>query len=115
MTVDVERNMLFASIRHTQHRFLPGVGTGRARTSTVPASLVALDANTGKLKWYFQTVHHDNWDYDDNSAPILITVHKDGKSIPAIEQIASKNGFMFILDRRTGKPIFGVNEGSDQE
>jgi quinoprotein glucose dehydrogenase len=72
-------------------------------------SVVALDANTGKLKWYFQTVHHDNWDYDDCSAPALITVKQRGKSIPAVAQV-TKQGLLFLLNRETGKPIYGVKE-----
>ncbi len=72
-------------------------------------SLVALDAMTGKLKWYLQTVHHDLWDYDLPPQPTLIDIHKDGRRIPALIQ-AAKTGLIFILDRRTGKPVFGVEE-----
>jgi quinoprotein glucose dehydrogenase len=72
-------------------------------------SLVALDAATGKLKWYFQTVHHDTWDYDLESAPILFDVTRNGAKIPALA-ITSKTGLVFILDRRTGKPLYDVEE-----
>ena len=72
-------------------------------------ALVAVDAMTGKLKWYFQTVHHDLWDYDLPPQPTLIDIVKDGRKIPALIQ-ASKMGLVFILDRRTGKPVFGVEE-----
>jgi len=72
-------------------------------------SLVAVDAATGKLKWYFQTVHHDLWDYDLPPQPTLIDVVHDGKKIPALVQSA-KTGLIFILDRRDGKPIYGVEE-----
>jgi quinoprotein glucose dehydrogenase len=72
-------------------------------------SLVAVDAATGKLKWYFQAVHHDLWDYDLPPQPTLVDVIKDGQRIPALIQ-ASKMGLIFILDRRTGKPIFGMEE-----
>jgi quinoprotein glucose dehydrogenase len=68
-----------------------------------------VDAATGKLKWYFQTTHHDNWDYDDTSAPVLATVKHNGKEIPVVVQ-STKQGLMFILDRFTGKPIYGVVE-----
>jgi glucose dehydrogenase len=71
--------------------------------------LVALDAQTGKLKWYFQAVHHDTWDYDLESAPILLDVTRSGTKIPAVA-ITSKTGLVFILDRRDGKPIYGVEE-----
>ncbi len=72
-------------------------------------SLVALDAQTGKLKWYFQTVHHDIWDYDLEPAPILIDVTRAGKKIPAVA-ITSKTGLVFILDRANGKPLYDVEE-----
>jgi quinoprotein glucose dehydrogenase len=72
-------------------------------------SLVAVDAMTGKVKWYFQAVHHDLWDYDLPPQPTMIDVVKDGQRIPALIQ-GSKMGLIFILDRRTGKPIFGVEE-----
>ena len=72
-------------------------------------SLVAVDAMTGKLKWYFQAVHHDLWDYDLPPQPTLVDIVKDGQKIPALIQ-GSKMGLIFILDRRTGKPVFGVEE-----
>ncbi len=72
-------------------------------------SLVALDAATGKLKWYFQTVHHDLWDTDLPPQPTLVDVVHDGKKIPALVQ-AGKTGLIFILDRRDGKPLYGKEE-----
>ncbi len=72
-------------------------------------SLVAVDAMTGKMKWYLQTVHHDLWDTDLPPQPTLVDVIKDGQKIPALIQ-AGKTGLIFILDRRTGKPIFGMEE-----
>jgi quinoprotein glucose dehydrogenase len=72
-------------------------------------SIVALNAETGKLVWGFQTVHHDLWDYDVASPPILFDVHQNGKTIAAVG-VGSKTGHFFILNRETGKPIFGVEE-----
>jgi quinoprotein glucose dehydrogenase len=72
-------------------------------------SLVAVDAMTGKLKWYFQTIHHDLWDYDLPPQPTLVDIVRDGKKIPVLIQ-AAKTGLIFILDRRDGKPIFGLEE-----
>jgi glucose dehydrogenase len=72
-------------------------------------SLVALDAASGKLKWYFQTVHHDLWDTDLPPQPTLVDVVHDGKKIPALVQ-AGKTGLIFILDRRDGKPLYGKEE-----
>jgi quinoprotein glucose dehydrogenase len=61
------------------------------------------------MAWYFQTVHHDLWDYDVASMPLLYDVHRGGQTIPAIA-VGSKTGHLFILNRETGKPIFGVEE-----
>jgi quinoprotein glucose dehydrogenase len=73
------------------------------------STLVALDASTGRLKWFFQTTHHDNWDYDLTAAPVFIDVNRNGRTIPAVAEI-SKQCLLFILDRKTGKPIYGVEE-----
>ncbi len=72
-------------------------------------SVVAVDALTGKYKWHFQTVHHDLWDSDLPPAPVLLDIKQNGKTIPALAQIG-KQSWMFILNRETGKPIFGVEE-----
>ena len=71
-------------------------------------SIVALRADTGKMVWSFQTVHHDLWDYDVASPPLLFDVRRNGKAIPAVA-VGSKTGNLFILNRETGKPIFGVD------
>lgn len=106
MSVDVERATLFIPVGTPNTDFYGGNRTG---SNLYGSSLLALDANTGKLKWYFQTVHHDNWDYDNCSAPILMDVKRHGKTIPAVAQV-TKSGLVFILNRETGKPIFGVKE-----
>jgi quinoprotein glucose dehydrogenase len=72
-------------------------------------SLVAVDANTGKYLWHFQAVHHDIWDYDLDTPPVLLEVKRDGKNIPAIA-VMNKSALLFILNRVTGEPIFGVTE-----
>ena len=105
-TVDVQRALVFVPVGTPNTDFYGG---DRQGSNLYGSSLVALDANTGKLKWYFQTVHHDNWDYDDCAAPILITVKRHGRNIPAVAQI-TKNGLMFILDRETGKQLYDVKE-----
>ncbi len=71
--------------------------------------ILALDARTGKRLWHFQTVHHDLWDYDLTAAPQLITINHNGKKIDAVAQ-AGKNGFLYVLDRVTGKPIWPIVE-----
>jgi quinoprotein glucose dehydrogenase len=72
-------------------------------------SLVAVDANTGKYLWHFQVTHHDIWDFDLDTPPVLLDVKKDGKTIPAVAAM-NKNALLFILNRVTGEPIFGVTE-----
>src|SRR6266481_1250677 len=84
-------------------------GGQRPGSNLFAESLVCLDAATGKLKWYFQTVHHDLWDYDLPPQPTLVDIVHDGKKIPALIQSA-KTGLIFILDRRDGKPVYGVEE-----
>ena len=72
-------------------------------------SLVCLDANTGKMKWYFQTVHHGLWDWDIPAQPNLVTITVDGKKIDAVAQV-TKRGDTFVFDRVTGKPVWPIVE-----
>jgi quinoprotein glucose dehydrogenase len=71
--------------------------------------LLAINARTGKLIWYFQDVHHDLWDYDICAAPQLITIHHGGKVVQAVA-IAGKTGYLYVFDRTTGKPIWPIEE-----
>ena len=71
--------------------------------------VLALDAATGKHVWHYQTVHHDIWDYDLSAPPNLVKLNKNGKEIDAVAQL-SKQGFVYILHRETGKPIFPIEE-----
>ncbi len=71
--------------------------------------LLALDARTGKYLWHYQTIHHDVWDYDPTAAPQLVTVKHDGKNVDVVA-LASKNGFLYVFDRVTGKPIWPIVE-----
>jgi quinoprotein glucose dehydrogenase len=72
-------------------------------------STLALDAATGKLLWHFQEVHHDLWDWDDPTPPILATITKDGKKVDVAVQ-TTKQGFIFMFDRVTGQPIHPIEE-----
>jgi quinoprotein glucose dehydrogenase len=72
-------------------------------------SVVALSAKTGKLVWGFQLVHHDLWDYDTAAQPVLGVLHRDGSETPVVIQ-GNKTGSLFVLNRETGKPVFGVEE-----
>ena len=105
-TIDSERGLVFLPIGNAADSFY---GADRKGTNLYANSVVALDALTGKLHWYYQMVHHDLWDYDISAPPALIDVKRDGKTIPAVAQI-TKMGLLFILDRTTGKPVFGVGE-----
>ena len=84
-------------------------GISRPGNNTYSSSLIALDAVTGKLKWFYQFTHHDLFDYDTNAAPTLIEVRKEGMVIPAVAQ-TTKAGFLWILDRATGQPVYGAEE-----
>jgi len=106
MTVDEGQGIVYVPVANPTTDFY---GADRLGTELYGSSLVALDAATGKLKWYFQTTHHDNWDYDLTSPPALVTVRRNGQTIPAVTQF-TKQGLLFIFDRVTGKPIFGVEE-----
>ncbi|HEY2018179.1 MAG TPA: PQQ-binding-like beta-propeller repeat protein, partial [Bryobacteraceae bacterium] len=106
MSIDAQRGLVFLPYGSPSYDFY---GADRAGKDLFGNSLVALNANDGKLVWYFQVVHHDLWDYDLESAPVLVDVKHHGRTIPAVALI-SKNGLLFILDRRNGKPIYGVEE-----
>jgi quinoprotein glucose dehydrogenase len=71
--------------------------------------LLALDLRTGKRLWYFQTVHHDLWDYDPTTAPKLLTVQHEGKTVDVVAQ-PTKTGFLFVFDRVSGKPLWPIEE-----
>lgn len=105
-TVDEKRGILYMPLGSATNDFY---GTDRPGANLFANSIVAVDAETGKLKWYFQAVHHDLWDLDMPIPPILFDVVKDGKRIPAVG-VMTKMPMLFILDRVTGKPIYGVEE-----
>jgi len=111
MTVDDQRGILYIPIDGPASNYYGG---DRPGANLYGNSVVAVDAETGKYKWHFQTVHHDLWDYDNPPAPVLmdVTVKEGpmkGKKVPVLAQIG-KTGWMYILDRETGKPVFGVEE-----
>lgn len=106
MTVDEQRGIVYMPFGAPNY---DRVGTDRPGDNLFGTSVVAADAATGKLLWYFQAVHHDIWDYDTETPPTLIDVHRDGKTIPAVV-IVNKTGLLFVLDRLTGKPLFPVVE-----
>jgi glucose dehydrogenase len=106
MTVDEEHQTLFTVFGSPASDFYGG---DRPGNNLYGNSVVALDINSGKVKWHFQAVHHDIWDYDLPPAPAMIDVVVKGKKIQALAQ-TGKLGYMFILNRVTGEPVFGVKE-----
>ncbi len=103
---DSERNLVFVPTGSASPDYYGGERLG---DDLFANSVVALDASTGKRVWHFQTVHHDLWDYDVAAPPILFDVRRDGRDIPVVG-VGSKSGNFFVLDRATGKPVFGVEE-----
>ncbi|HWS90355.1 MAG TPA: pyrroloquinoline quinone-dependent dehydrogenase [Pyrinomonadaceae bacterium] len=106
MSVDDERGLVFLPVGSPTYDFYGGDRKGK---NLFGNSLVALDAATGKLVWYYQTVHHDLWDYDLPAQPVLFTWKGEGRNVPAVA-VVTKMGFVFVLDRRTGRPLFPVEE-----
>jgi quinoprotein glucose dehydrogenase len=106
MTVDTKRGILYMPVAApTYDRW----GGDRKGANLFSSSIVAVDANTGKYLWHFQTVHHDVWDFDTQAPPMLIDVKQGRRSIPAVV-IVSKTGMMFVLNRVTGEPIHPIEE-----
>jgi quinoprotein glucose dehydrogenase len=105
-TVDVERGIVYMPFGAPS---VDQYGGDRPGNNLFSSSIVAADAATGKYLWHFQLVHHDIWDYDVASAPALFDVKKDGKTIPAVAVI-NKVGLLFLFNRVTGEPIYGVEE-----
>src|ERR1700761_5026095 len=106
MTVDAQRDILYTTYGSPASDFYGG---DRKGNDLYGNSVVALDVNTGKMKWYFQAVHHDVWDFDLPPAPGLMDVTINGKKVPILAQ-TGKVGYMYILNRVTGEPIFGIKE-----
>ena len=106
IAADPARNLVFVPTGSASPDFYGGERLGN---NLFANSMVALRADTGERVWHFQTVHHDLWDYDVASPPILFDVHRNGKTIPAVG-VGSKTAHFFILNRETGEPIFGVEE-----
>jgi quinoprotein glucose dehydrogenase len=106
ITVDEQRGWVFAATGSATDDFYGGFRKG---SNLFANSVLALDAATGELKWHYQTVHHDIWDYDNPAAPILVTLTTGTTSTDAVVQL-TKMGFLFVLDRDTGRPLFPVQD-----
>ncbi|MEO8909817.1 MAG: pyrroloquinoline quinone-dependent dehydrogenase [Gemmatimonadaceae bacterium] len=106
ISVDSARDLVFVPTGSASPDFFGGERLGQ---NLFANSVVALRASTGKMVWHFQVVHHDLWDYDVPAEPVLFTMHRGGKEIPALIQ-TTKMGHVFILNRETGAPLFPVEE-----
>jgi quinoprotein glucose dehydrogenase len=106
LTVDSNAGIAYIPTGTARYDFYGGNREGK---NLYANSINAIDIATGKHLWSYQVVHHDLWDYDIPQAPKLMTIHKDGKDIPVVIQ-GTKFGFVYVLDRRTGKPVWPVEE-----
>jgi quinoprotein glucose dehydrogenase len=106
MALDVQRGIVYVPTGSAVFDFYGG---DRVGNDLYANTLLALDANTGKLIWYFQGVHHDLWDRDFPAPPALLTVMRNGKPVDAIAQ-TTKSGYVFLFDRANGKPLFPIKE-----
>lgn len=106
MTVDEARRIVYMPFGAPNN---DRVGIDRPGDNLFSSSLVAVNADTGKYLWHFQVTRHDIWDMDTQAPPMLFDVRRGGRTIPAVATV-NKNSLMFILNRVTGKPIFGVEE-----
>ncbi|HEX5279300.1 MAG TPA: hypothetical protein VFW28_04395 [Micropepsaceae bacterium] len=105
-SLDAERGILYMPLGAPNN---DRIGSDRPGNNLFSSSIVAVDANTGKYLWHFQMVHHDVWDYDTQSAPLVVDLVRNGATIPALIMV-NKTGLLFTLNRVTGKPLFDVVE-----
>ena len=106
MALDQEREILYVPTGSAAPDFYGAMRPGKNLYSNC---LLALNANTGKLLWHYQFIHHDLWDRDPPAPPNLITVNHGGIIISAVAQI-TKQGYVFVFDRETGRPLFDIEE-----
>jgi quinoprotein glucose dehydrogenase len=105
-TLDERRGLLYLPLASP---IAGAYGGDRKGANLFGNSVVAVDVQTGKYKWHFQTIHHDLWDHDPPAPPGLFDVVRNGRTIPALG-LTTKSGYLYILNRETGQPIFGVEE-----
>jgi quinoprotein glucose dehydrogenase len=106
MTVDPERHLVFVPTGSASPDYYGGLRPGDNKWAN---SIVALHSQTGAFAWGFQLVHHDLWDYDTAAPPLLATIVRDGRPVPVVVQ-GNKTGFLYVLNRDTGAPVFPVEE-----
>ena len=106
MSLDHQRGVVYVPTGSASYDFYGG---DRPGDNLYANCVLALDARTGEKKWHYQTVHHDLWDRDHPATPVLLTVNHGGKEVDAVAQV-TKGGYLFLLDRDTGEPLFPVEE-----
>jgi quinoprotein glucose dehydrogenase len=106
MSVDPQRDLIFVPTGSASPDYYGGLRPGDNKWAN---SVVALHAKTGEIVWGFQLVHHDLWDYDTASPPLLTTLKHDGEKVDVVIQ-GNKTGLLYVLNRDTGKPVFPVEE-----
>ncbi|WP_445470958.1 outer membrane protein assembly factor BamB family protein [Larkinella arboricola] len=106
MVLDEKRGVVYFGTGSPASDFYGG---DRKGANLFANSIMALEAETGKMKWYYQTIHHDLWDRDHSCPPNLITLKRNGKNVDAVVQ-ASKDGLVYVLNRDTGESLFPVEE-----
>jgi quinoprotein glucose dehydrogenase len=106
ISVDPSRDLVFVPTSSPSPDYYGGERKG---ANVYANSIVAIKASTGKVVWYFQTVHHDLWDYDIPAQPVLLDIDRNGKKIPAV-LVVTKMGHVFVLNRETGDHLFPVEE-----
>ena len=105
-TVDEQKDQLYIPLASP----IPfAYGGDRAGANLYANSIVAVDIRSGEYNWHFQTIHHDLWDHDPPAPPTLFDVNYNGNTIPVLG-VTTKSGYLYILNRETGEPIYGVNE-----
>ena len=108
MTLDADRGLVYVPLGTPSNDFFGGRRPG---ANLFAEALVCLDANTGVRRWHYQIVHHGLWDYDNPSPPNLVTIRPDGagRQVDAVVQL-TKQGFAFVFDRTTGRPVWPIDE-----
>jgi quinoprotein glucose dehydrogenase len=106
ITVDPDLGLVYLPVEDPTSDYYGGERPGN---NLFGDSLVCVDLNTGKMKWYYQIVHHPIWDYDLSSPPLLADINVDGKAIKAVA-LPTKEAFMYVFDRVTGKPVWPIEE-----
>lgn len=106
MAADEELGLVYLPVSTPTNDYWGGERLG---ANVYAESLVCVDAETGERVWHFQTIHHGLWDYDIAAAPNLVDIRVNGKQVKAVAQV-SKNAFTYVFDRRTGKPVWPIEE-----